>query len=135
MVKKRVTYTDEQIEEFAHHLRNMKEPRKAGRSKIEAVQMLKGEIQKLRDRGFTLEQIADGLTGVGMEITTPTLGSYLKELNDKKGAKNKRKKKNTTAQARKATAPEAMTAPAAQPSLPSLDEDDGMISPDAIRNL
>jgi hypothetical protein len=46
-------------------------------TKQEAVRMLAGEIASLQHRGYTLEMITDGLRGDGLELTTPTLKSYL----------------------------------------------------------
>jgi hypothetical protein len=75
----RCTYTIEKIEAIAEKFRNMPPPEqeKMHCSKQEAVSMLYKEIQALQKRGYKLEQIAEALRGEGLEITTPTLKSYL----------------------------------------------------------
>jgi hypothetical protein len=52
-------------------------PTDADVTKQEAVKMLAGELASLQRRGYTLEQIAESLKGEGLELTTPTLKSYL----------------------------------------------------------
>lgn len=46
-------------------------------SKQEAIRELKRDIEAMKKRGYTLEDIAKFLTDGGMQITTPTLKSYL----------------------------------------------------------
>ena len=46
-------------------------------SKQEAIRELKRDIEAMQKRGYTLEDIAKFLTDGGMQITTPTLKSYL----------------------------------------------------------
>lgn len=46
-------------------------------TKAEAIQKLTPEIEKLRARGYTFNQISEALTENGIEISTPTLKNYL----------------------------------------------------------
>ncbi len=46
-------------------------------SKQEAIRELKRDIEVMQKRGYTLDDIAKFLTDGGMQITTPTLKSYL----------------------------------------------------------
>jgi hypothetical protein len=46
-------------------------------SKQEAVRLLSGAIAEFRRKGYSLEQIAENFRGEGLELTTPTLKSYL----------------------------------------------------------
>lgn len=46
-------------------------------SKQEAVKELKREIEGMQKKGYTLEDIAKFLTDGGLQITTPTLKSYM----------------------------------------------------------
>lgn len=82
-------YTKEQIETIASELRNMP-PIKAnhGYSKQEAIKMLAKEIASLQKRGYTLDQVAETLSGKGISIATPTLKNYLQRAKAKslKGA-------------------------------------------------
>jgi hypothetical protein len=46
-------------------------------TKRAAIAMLSCEIAELKRRGYTLEQIAEALSGSGLPISTPTLKNYL----------------------------------------------------------
>ena len=41
------------------------------------IKHLAREIASLQQRGYSIEQVTDSLRGVGLDITTPTLKSYL----------------------------------------------------------
>jgi hypothetical protein len=71
--------TVEQVETIAAKLRALPpvENRKRVVSKQESIRMLIGEIAALRERGYTLEQVAELLTADHLEIGAPTLKSYL----------------------------------------------------------
>jgi len=60
-----MAYTIEQIEQIAAKLRELPPIERQQRqvNKQEAVRLLAKEIQALRQRGYTLEQIADALRG------------------------------------------------------------------------
>jgi hypothetical protein len=74
-------YTVEQVEEIATKLRALPkiEPPPKDLTKSDVVKMLAKEIKSLQKRGYTLEQIASSLKGEGLDISTPTLKSYLQK--------------------------------------------------------
>jgi hypothetical protein len=71
--------TIEQVETLAAKLRTLPpiENKKRFVSKQESIKMLANEIDALRKRGYTLEQVAELLTADHLEIGTSTLKSYL----------------------------------------------------------
>jgi predicted DNA-binding protein (UPF0251 family) len=86
--------TVEQIETIAAKLRALPpiENKKRFVSKQESIKMLASEIDALRERGYTLEQVAELLTADHLEIGTSTLKSYLqRSQSSSKKAKIKRK--------------------------------------------
>jgi len=86
--------TVEQVETIAAKLRELPpiENKKRVVSKQESIRMLTGEIAALRERGYTLEQVAELLTADHLEIGAPTLKSYLqRSQSDSKKATGKRK--------------------------------------------
>lgn len=80
-----MAYTTEHIEGIAAKLREMPpvEKKKQQRSKQEAIKMLSKEINALKKRGYTLDQIAETLRGEGLDIKAPTLKSYLQRAKGK----------------------------------------------------
>lgn len=72
-------YTKEKLDEIALKLRNMPvvDKNKQEHSKQDGIRILLKEIDILKKRGYTLDQISSSLRGEGFEITTPTLKSYL----------------------------------------------------------
>lgn len=64
-------------------------------SKAEEIKLLAGEIAALQERNYSLQQIADFLTGDGLEISTATLKNYLQR--SKSAAKRPTKKKAAAA--------------------------------------
>jgi methionine synthase II (cobalamin-independent) len=74
-------YTVEQVEEIAIKLRALPkiEPPPKDLTKSDVVKMLAKEIKSLQKRGYSLEQIASSLKGEGLDISTPTLKSYLQK--------------------------------------------------------
>jgi len=76
--KAQMKYTDTQISEFMEKLRALpKIEISKSHSKQETVNILKKEIADLKKRGYTLEQISESLTGIGLEVSTATLKNYL----------------------------------------------------------
>ena len=71
--------TIEKVEAIAAKLRAMPpvENKKREISKQESIKLLTGEITAMRERGYTLEQIAALLTEDELQIGAPTLKSYL----------------------------------------------------------
>ena len=84
--------TIEQVERIAEKLRALPpiENKKRVVSKQESIKMLTGEIAGLRERGYTLEQIAELLTADQLEIGAPTLKSYLQRSTKPSSRKNHR---------------------------------------------
>ena len=60
-----------------------KDPAKRKLDKQRMVSLLAGEIVALQQRGYTIEEVAEGLRGRGLAITTPTLKNYLQRANNK----------------------------------------------------
>jgi hypothetical protein len=86
-------YTAAQVKEIAVKLRAMpvvEQPPK-DLTKQEVVKMLAKEIKSLQNKGYTLEQIATSLKGEGLDISTPTLKSYLQRLKSPPKAVDKKK--------------------------------------------
>jgi hypothetical protein len=85
-------------------------------TKQEAVRLLAREIAALQNRGYSLEQIADSLRGEGLDLSTPTLKSYLARA---KATRGRRKPAGTMAKvARGADAPVATgVAPRGKPDV------------------
>jgi hypothetical protein len=88
-------HTVEAIDEMIAKLRLLppKDPAKRKLDKQESVKRMAQELIALQERGYTLEEIADSVRGVGLNITTPTLKTYLQRAtkkDERKGAKTKR---------------------------------------------
>jgi hypothetical protein len=73
------TFTVEKLDEIRGHLEGLPPIEDSERTfnKQAAVRLLAGEIANLQQRGYTLEQIAQFMTGAGVKIGTATLKSYL----------------------------------------------------------
>jgi DNA-binding transcriptional MerR regulator len=82
-------YTKDKIEAVAAKLRELPDfvKEKTEFSKKETVLMLLKEIKDLQKRGYSLEQIASTLKGEGIDISTPTLRSYIQQQPKKKAPK------------------------------------------------
>ena len=107
-----MAYTIGQIEQIAAKLRELPPIERQQRqiNKQEAVRLLAKEIQALRQRGYTLEQIAEALRGEGLELTTQVLKNYLQRPTSTRKA-------NPKALARKgADTPAPTPAPAPHPT-------------------
>jgi hypothetical protein len=74
-------YTVKQVEEIAGKLRALPtiEPPPKDLTKSDVVKMLAKEIKSLQKRGYSLEQISSSLKGEGLDISTPTLKSYMQK--------------------------------------------------------
>lgn len=84
-----MTFTTEQIEAIAAKLHEMPavEKKDQKHSKQEAIKRLAKEINAMKKRGYTLDQIAETLRGEGLDIAIPTLKSYLQRAKGKAGKK------------------------------------------------
>ena len=102
-------YTLEMAQKLAEKLRALPpvDASKQRLNKQEVVKHLAQEIAALQERGYSLDQVAESLRGHGLEITTPTLKSYLQRAKDR--ARGKRKTPAVAARG---------SAPARQPSPP-----------------
>jgi hypothetical protein len=82
-----MTYTLEQTEEMVSALRALPamDSSKRRLTKQAVVKHLARELAALQARGYTMEQIAECLRGIGFEISTPTLKSYLQRVKNRRG--------------------------------------------------
>ena len=74
-------YTVAQVEEIAGKLRALPKIESPPKdlTKSDVVKMLAKEIKSLQKRGYSLEQISSSLKGEGLDISTPTLKSYMQK--------------------------------------------------------
>jgi len=89
-----MTIKVETIEAVREKMKGAPEVAKAKRtvSKQESIKELKREIEAMQKKGYTLDDIAKFMTEGGIQITTPTLKSYLQRS---KPAKAKTQSKET----------------------------------------
>jgi ribosomal protein L12E/L44/L45/RPP1/RPP2 len=123
-------YTREALEKMAAKLREIPpaEKSKVDLNKQESVKFLVGEINSLQKNGYTIEQITESLKGVGFDISTPTLKSYLQKV---RGKKNKvvTRRKSVEGKPPAAAAPQA-TARAAKEESPKKTGKDAFLRED-----
>ena len=74
-------YTLEQIQRIQAKLKIMPviERKNVELSRQESIRILSKEIAEMQKRGYTMEQIAQCLSGEGLAVATPTLKSYLQK--------------------------------------------------------
>jgi hypothetical protein len=79
-------YTVELGHEMIEKMRAMppKDPAKRRVNKQGLIRLLAQEIAALQERGYTIEEIVESLHGWGLDITTPTLKSYLQRAKGRK---------------------------------------------------
>ena len=82
-----MTYTLEETERMGSALRALPpmDGSKRRLTKQAVVEQLRSEIASLQSRGYTIEQVVESLHGVGFDITTPTLKSYLQRAKKRTG--------------------------------------------------
>jgi hypothetical protein len=82
-----MTHTLAQTEEMMRALRALPamDSSKRRLTKQAVVTLLARELASLQARGYTMEQIAECLRGMGFEISTPTLKSYLQRVKQQNG--------------------------------------------------
>jgi hypothetical protein len=87
-----MTYTLEETEKMLSALRALPpmDSSKRRLTKQAVVKQMAREIASLQARGYTIEQVVESLHGVGFEITTPTLKSYLQRIKKRSGKKTAR---------------------------------------------
>ena len=120
-----MTYTLEETERMEIALRALP-PIDGSRRRLTkqaVVKRLSREIASLQARGYTIEQIVESLHGVGFDITTPTLKSYL-QRNKKRKAKGAAQRQRTVAPPAAAPSHERSVAPPAvtEPKAPAVTE-------------
>jgi hypothetical protein len=88
-----MTYTLEETEGMVSALRALPPMDRSKRrlTKQAVVKQMAREIASLQARGYTIEQVVESLHGVGFEITTPTLKSYLQRIKKRNGKKTPRR--------------------------------------------
>ena len=84
-----MTYTLEETEKMVGALRELPPMDRSKRrlTKQAVVKQMAREIALLQARGYTIEQVVESLHGVGFDITTPTLKSYLQRVKKRNGKK------------------------------------------------
>lgn len=117
-------HTVEAVDEMIAKLRLLppKDPAKRKLDKQESVKRMAQELIALQERGYTLEEIADSVRGVGLNITTPTLKTYLQRATKKadgKGAKTKRPSASQAAKIEARKAPPVEAPPARLEAAPT----------------
>lgn len=71
-------FSKEELAAVATKLRDLPGKKDAKKhSKRAAIALLSREIEELKRRGYSIEQIAEALNGSGLPISTPTLKNYL----------------------------------------------------------
>lgn len=88
----------ELAENIAKKLRAMPpvEPKPRELSKQDMIKVLADEIKALQERGYTLEQIAESLSGEGLDIKTPTLKNYLYKTSSDRPRRKKRTRRSVS---------------------------------------
>jgi hypothetical protein len=92
------TYGPEELAAMAAQLRALPpaDVSKRRTNKQRAIRYLADEIAALQGRGYTMEEVTDRLKGFGLDITTPTLRSYLQRAKDG-GAKHSKARRRRPA--------------------------------------
>lgn len=87
-----MTLTRAQIQQISLKFKKMPPapPAAVKTTKQEAVKFLANDIASLQRRGYTLEQITESLRDEGIDLSTPTLKSYLSRA---KAAKTRRRRR------------------------------------------
>jgi hypothetical protein len=90
-------HTVEDAERIAQSLRALPaiDSSKRTLTKQAMIKRLAREIASLQQRGYSIEQVADSLRGNGLDISTPTLKSYLHRSKKRLGQHSARKPART----------------------------------------
>jgi hypothetical protein len=62
-----------------------------------AIRYLADDIAALQERGYTMEEVTEQLTGLGLDISTPTLKSYLQRAKDGSAKPSKARRRRRAA--------------------------------------
>ena len=99
-------------------------------NKQEAIKELKREIEGMQKKGYTLEEIAKFLTDGGLQITTPTLKSYMQRTKAETPKPKKQEAKKQDEKKPEVFAPaKKQDAPAATPENTTKEETKGRFTP------
>lgn len=103
------TYEPAELDKMAAGLRALPamDPSKRRTNKQGAVRYLAKEIAAVQARGYTVEEIVESLHGLGLDITTPTLKSYLQRAKNR-AAKGSKARRRSTDAGKEAAAPSAL---------------------------
>ncbi len=115
--KKLSTLTPEAVEKIGKQLDSIPDPVSDSLSFRKAIDLLVPRITALRDKGYTLAEIADHLNSAGLPLAESTLRNYARQP-------RRRRRKPSPPGVRKAPAPRktaAVTAPATSPPQTSKD--------------
>jgi hypothetical protein len=105
--KKRTALTPEAVEKIGKHLDSIPDPVSDSLSIRKAVDLLIPRIAAMRDKGFTLAEIADHLNSAGLPLAESTLRNYARQ------PRRRRPRKTSTPGVRKAPSPRKTPAVAA----------------------
>jgi hypothetical protein len=96
--RQRQIYTPEKVDEIRAALLALPaiDPAERRLDKQTAIRHIVEEITALQQRGYTLEQVAALLTDEGLEVTTPTLKSYLQRIRNAGGKRRKKPRSRAT---------------------------------------
>jgi acetolactate synthase small subunit len=93
-MKNKATCTKEQVQKAKEALQNLPKIKKKEDIEIEdAIRMIRVTINAAVNKGYTIEQILETLSGSGIDIDAKTLRFYINKA--AKAAKGKRIKKQT----------------------------------------
>ena len=89
------TYEPAELEKMAAGLRALPamDPSRRRTNKQGAVRYLAKEIAAVQARGYTVEEIVESLHGLGLDITTPTLKSYLQRAKNHASKRSKARRR------------------------------------------
>ena len=96
--RRRQIYTPEKLDQIRAKLVALpaKDPAERRLDKQTAIRHMVDEIAALQQRGYTLEQVASLLTAEGIQVTTPTLKSYLQRIRNVSGTRRKKPRSRAT---------------------------------------
>lgn len=96
--RQRQIYTPEKVDEIRARLLALpaRDPAERRLDKQTAIRHIVDEITALQQRGYTLEHVAALLTDEGIEVTTPTLKSYLQRVRNASGKRRKKPRSRAT---------------------------------------
>lgn len=118
--KKLTALTPETVEKIGKHLDSLPDPVSDSLSFRKAIDLLVPRIAALRDKGYTLAEIADHLNSAGLLLAESTLRNYARQ------PRRRRARKTSPPGVRKAPAPRKNAAPTPATSPPPSDPKDSV---------